>query len=51
MNEIYIVVRGGLVQYVSVSGAQPTAHVIYLEDDDEGTANLLQVSEQLPRIW
>ena len=51
MDEIYIVVRGGLVQYVSASGAQPTAHVIYIEDDDEETANLLQVAEQLPRVW
>lgn len=51
MDEVYIVICDGMVQYVSASGAQPTAHVIYIEDDDEESANLLQVANQLPRIW
>jgi len=51
MDEISFVICDGMVQYVSASGAQPTAYVIYMEDDDEETANLLQVANQLPRVW
>lgn len=59
MDEIYIVVQGGVVQYVS-SNIKPdnmATYVIDLDDiaDDpdnsEEQTNLLQVANQLPRIW
>ncbi len=57
MDEIYVVVQGGVVQYIASGSLKIEAHVIDLDDieDDpdgmEGQSNLLQVAKQLPLIW
>ena len=57
MNEIYVVIEGGCVQYIASNNQAIKAYVVDLDDikDDpdgmEDQSNVLRVADQLPRIW